>query len=648
MTVLVKIKLHIDEHSFNRKPDTEAGKIVKTIIKTISEVTPQELAETVGLKGRSMCLATMGPGADGIVYKRNANMVQQQALALDFDNKEDGVKTEGLFYQSISDALEHPFIQEHASFIYKSFSSVEGWDKYRVLFILDEPLTTEEEVYGAYEYLHDIFPLADKKVKEPSRLFYGGCQEVVEVNYDNILSVDDLPVVEKLVKASKPKPERIKTVKTPKVELVPGAVPTWKLIKQGKKEEVKARWSVYGNITLSTKATCIQYFKENIPMAEALGIETNPFRDIFEYDEKPSASIWLPEDSNAWLYTQLNSDSATGRHKSLNMVQVVQRLLTSNTNKCPWGVAIEYLIEVTGVNIEVTPQIKAVRDSVEMFQQEVLLSNSLRYDHPEMSQILGRYGYEHKINAILDIYKNGLYEENGEMYCLTRMTVEQMANDLHITKDKAHYFMNLMSLVFMTDKLDDTEIPTALLEELKLNQTHYYDEKTGKKVKRTIPREYRQNITRLNDLTESFDKIEERCVMLVANSYKRRSLSREWALRMLGTEEADRLYPQDEGRTISKITDAFTENMVNLIFKELAKKPYIEEVALKQKLQKQWKSKGFTERKYDAALGYVIEAYGLKKGRLNKSLTSAWGLPAPKNSRGILYKEPVATNNQTA
>ena len=643
---MLKIKLHIDEQSFNRKPETEAGKIVKNIIKTISEVTPQELAETVGLKGHSMCLATMGAGADGIVHKRNANMVQQQALALDFDNKEDGVKTEGLFYQSISDALEHPFIQKHASFIYKSFSSTEDWDKYRVLFILDQPLTTEEEVYGAYGYLHNIFPLADKKVKEPSRLFYGGCQEVIEVNYDNILPTTDLPVVEKLVKT--PKPEKIKTARTPKLEVVAGATPTWKLIKQGKKEEVKARWSVYGNITLSTKATCIQYFKENIPMAEALGIETNPFRDIFEYDEKPSASIWLPEDSNAWLYTQLNSDSATGRHNSMNMIQVVQKLLTSKTSKCPWGVAINYLIDVTGVNIEVTPQIKAVRDSVEMFQQEVLLSSSLRYDHPEMAQILGRYGYEHKINAILDIYKNGLYEENGEMYCLTRMTVDQMANDLHITKDRAHYFMTLMTLVFMTDKLDDSEIPTELLKELKINQTHYYDDKTGTKMERSKPREYRQNIIRLNDLMESFDKIEERCVVLVANNYKRRSLCREWALRMFGTEEADRLYPQDEGRTISKITDAFTEQMVNLIFKELAKKPYIEEVDLKQKLQKKWKSKGFTERKYDAALGYVIEAYGLKKGRLNKSLTSAWGLPAPKNSRGILYKEPVATNNQTA
>jgi hypothetical protein len=643
MTELSKIKLHIDEQSFNRKPDqSEAGKIVKNIIKAVSEVTPQALAEKVGLRGHSVCLATMGAGADGIVHKRNANMVQQQALALDFDNKEDGVKTEGLFYQSISDALEHPFIQEHAAFLYKSFSSADGWDRYRVVFILDEPLTTEEEVYGAYGYLQEIFPLADKKVKEPSRLFYGGCQEVVEINYNNTLAVEDLPAVEKVAKAAKP--ARIKTAKTPKLEVIEGAVPTWKLIKQGKKEEVKARWSVYGNITLSTKATCIQYFKENIPMAEALGISTNPFRDIFEYDEKPSASIWLPEDSNAWLYTQLNSDSATGRHNSLNMIQVVQKLLTSKENKCPWGVAIQYLIDVTGVNIEVTQRIKEVRDSVEMFQQEVLLSSSLKYDHPEMGQILGRYGYEHKINAILDIYKNGLYEEDGEMYCLTRMTVEQMANDLHITKDKAHYFMTLMSLVFMTDKLDDSEIPTELLAELKLNQTHYYDEKSGSKLERAKPREYRQNVIRLNNLMESFDKIEERCVVLVANSYKRRSLCREWAIRMFGTEEADRLFPQDEGRTISKITDAFTEQMVNLIFKEFAKKPYIEEVDLKLKLQKKWKSKGFTDRKYDAALGYVIEAYGLKKGRLNKSLTSAWGLPAPKNSRGILYKEPTANN----
>lgn len=632
-----KFKLHLDKKQYDSKPTGQeiSKKVIginDRITGATAEVTAAELANAVGNNGQTMVLATMNG------KRSKLNMIQQQVLALDFDNSytvkdKNGkdilkknssgklekikMKTEGFMYQTIEDTLEDPFIKENAAFIYKTFSHTDEWEKFRVVFVLDEPMTTSEQVTGAYKHLMKLYPNADKSTKDSSRLFFGGT-EATEINFENTLEIDSLPVDEKVVY----KEQSTNDAKAPNVKPIveAGETPTWLLIKQGKKEEVKERLSVYGNITLPDDMACIQYLK-TIPMADMLGIKSNPFNDIFTNDQNPSASIWKPEDSNTWIYSQLNNPTATGAPKSYNVIQVVQTLLSSHGNQYPYGLAIDYLLEATGITIHVTEEIAEIRKAADRFK-EVLLSDAFKMEHPEMYQIFGRYNYTNHINSVIDIYKMNLYmdDESGQIKLLTRMTEENMAKRLGVTKDKANHLMTLMSFTHITDKLSDSAIPKNLLKEIEHNRTHYWDSTKRQWMKREKAREYRTNIIALNNLMENFNEIEERCDVLVNYGFNRKTQNREFALIALGKAEADRLFPQDTERKVSKKTEAFEAAMVKYTMKAINKDNYISTKKLKDAMQRKWKSKGYTDRKYSQILGSMLEAYELEKVPLTNVL----------------------------
>lgn len=81
------------------------------------------------------------------------------------------ITKETCFYKTFDEVKEDEYIKANASFMYKTLSHTEELHKFRVVFILDKPLTTVEEVYGAYDFLLKKFPEADQSCKDPSRIF---------------------------------------------------------------------------------------------------------------------------------------------------------------------------------------------------------------------------------------------------------------------------------------------------------------------------------------------------------------------------------------------------------------------------------------------------------------------------------------------
>lgn len=636
----MEITLHIDKQSFTKKPESssvwaenEAGQITKRITDTETTVTPEQLAQLVGVEGHSVCLATMGYSADGKKHRRNANMIQQQVLALDFDNKDDdtGVKTEGLFYQSIEDTLADEFIKAHAVFIYKTFSYTPEWEKFRVVFILDKPLTSPEAVTGAYTYLHERFPNADKKVKDAARLIYGGCLEAIGINYNNTLPTEQLPAVAPAIKKTKTAKAADVTPEAPKATITKGEIPTWLLIKQGRKEEVKERWSIYGEgEKFADELACINHWK-SIPLSDLLGIHQNPFCDIFGQDKTPSASIWKPEDTNIWLYAQLNKTTRTGATPNFNIIGIIQKLLSSKGNDFHYGQAIDYLKDTTGVTIEATEELERVRREANHFKL-ILLSAAFKSEHPEMYQILGKYNYAVTISAMIDVYMMNLCEDkNGKVRLLTPITERNMALRLKVKPDKIHYLTGLMALLGMATKVDDEGLVGVittdemgneedLLTRLERSKTHTWDKKKKQWVERKKPMDYRTNVVELGSLMENFTTIEERCVVLVERGFTKRALCREYTIRTFGMEMADIVFPQDKGRVISKKSNDFADGMIAYAMKQIEDKNYVSPAELLLVMQKKWKGKGFTERNYAKVLGELLEGYDLKKVPLTKAL----------------------------
>lgn len=197
-------ELYIDTREYTRKPTQSevSGRINNEITKSKVKLTPDRIADEVGNKGRTMLPALMKGG------RSNKNFVEQYVYAIDFDNDthllndegkkvrgSDGkfikVKTEGEKYDSLEDIFNHEFIQSNASFAYKTFSYTEEWERFRIVFFLNRPLVTADEVTRFHECLSTKFKNIDPSAKDPARIFYGGI-EAIEIDYQNVLNVDDV------------------------------------------------------------------------------------------------------------------------------------------------------------------------------------------------------------------------------------------------------------------------------------------------------------------------------------------------------------------------------------------------------------------------------------------------------------------------
>lgn len=183
-------ELLIDKQGFTKKPSPpQIPSINNRIANQKVNVTQKEFATLVGENGQTTVLATM----DG---KRNKNnMVQQQVVALDFDNTEiiDGkkVKTTGKEYTTVAEIFQDPWVQANASLIYSTFSHSKDWHRFRLVFFLDKAMTNNTQVEKMYEWLMDKFPTADKANKDSSRLFFGGT-EYVEISFENELDTNQV------------------------------------------------------------------------------------------------------------------------------------------------------------------------------------------------------------------------------------------------------------------------------------------------------------------------------------------------------------------------------------------------------------------------------------------------------------------------
>lgn len=608
----MKVELHIHNKAYKHKPKN-AGKINNEITEAVSEVTPRELAKLVGQEGRTAVLATMNG------KRTKNNMEQQQVLMLDFDNKDDDTKkkTTGIFYQSIEQTLEDEFIKENASFIYKTFSHTDTWERFRVVFVLDEPLVNNEEVKSAYQYLMDKYPNADKATKDSSRIFFGGT-EYTEINFENILDKSIFPEV-KEVEVKKRKPRKAKKAPVISFDDFEEEIPTWKLIKAGEKSLVTQRWKKYGEGKSFQNETQAWNFYRSLDMAEMLGVKGSPFHNILEYDANPSAGIWKPEDSDSYLYTCLNEQGKNGNNRSYDIIQILQKLLDSS-----YIYAEQYLAETTGVDFNVSEEFVRIQAEAERFKS-ILLSDNFKEQHPEMWKMFGRYDYAVHINAIIDIFKSQLYEYDGEVQCLSWVSVDNIAKRLNVSKGKASNLLNLITLANITDKLDEDQIPESLLEILETNRTHVKDN-DGELVKRKKERKYRSNVYKLGELIENFTNIEERCVVLTEKGFTMKGLSKEWVYRTFGEKEANRIYPQDKDRAVSKQSEDITMMIHKVVVEEIQEHGYVIVNELKDKLHRAYGSMNWTDYKYKQAEAELLDGYDLKKISLTNQLKDEYGI----------------------
>ena len=609
-----KIKLLVDNKAYDAKP-MDVGNLSERIIDYPTEVTPEEMADLFS-KGHTMVLSTM---------KRNQsrskdNMKQQQALALDFDNTEHvkmangktkKIKTEGMFYQSIEETLEDGFIKEHASFLYKTFSHTADWDHFRVVFILDKPLTSNGAVESAYRYLMDRFPNADKANKDASRLFYGG-SEATEINFSNQLPTEIFPKVE--LKVVKPK-TRTQTKKAMK-SIPKGEKATWELIKEGSYEEVKERLKVY-SVRLHSKVQASIYIRD-LPIAEVLGLPNGTFKDIFHEENSPSAGTYQLPDSGTWMY-KCHSSSAPYDGDILKVV--------GDLTDTGYLGGRNLLIDLMGIRIEESDRIREMQDYWSDLQQ-VLLSDSFRENFPEVHGRFWRYKTE--INALIEIFKQNIWEtEDGTLKSLTYLSTRKLSKMIYGRRDKEHTIKRVLNLMEYTDwieKLDPTVIEPKLYTHLKS-----YQNKMGYSKHANVFELVRQD-------DDFFNQLNTKCAVMKEKGITVKTLNKEGIELTDGKEKADSVFVQDKKRQVSKETLEFYNTLTHVIENHLKDSHYIEQNEIINLMATDYGyGKSFSENTYKKVLPKLLKEQGYTKKRLTKNLREQWGLAHSQSSPTILY-----------
>ena len=211
----MKIKLNLEKHGHTCKPQgAEIGNI-NNEIRTQGgqvELTPQELLSFI-TRGYTFTPGVIG-GTRAEQQERGAGLtpfwISQQIIVADIDNAQEGQPIKHpLTPAAAVDACKAAGLDPFC--IYKTFSYKDNFEKFRVVLILEEPLTdfvqAREYIQRFAQLLNDanarlyaegeqVQQCADTSI-EPVKMIFGGRSDAIMYKSDSITSIDKLRALPK-------------------------------------------------------------------------------------------------------------------------------------------------------------------------------------------------------------------------------------------------------------------------------------------------------------------------------------------------------------------------------------------------------------------------------------------------------------------
>ena len=151
----MNIALMIDMKEYAKKPQGQEVGAIQNRLKATT-TTPEGLIDYIG-KGCSFKPALLSG-------KGNNDWLSQQVIAVDFDNR-----------ANIDEELNRcSKLKKDPYFAYTTFSHTAEHHKFRLVFILDEPIKDKQEATDILKLFKATFPNADRSKFALSSLFFGG------------------------------------------------------------------------------------------------------------------------------------------------------------------------------------------------------------------------------------------------------------------------------------------------------------------------------------------------------------------------------------------------------------------------------------------------------------------------------------------
>lgn len=207
------MRVQFDNVKFTQKPTgAEIGGIKNRLARTSPETINAQTFKECVLSGMTFTPAVLIGGCSA------KNFSEQQLFALDIDNEDKTVKGKHDKVQAKSPLTAETILERCKQwnikpfFIYETFSSRENWQKFRIVFASETPVTDFKKAENIRLGLMNIFPECDSACKNADRIFFGGKNEVY-FNENAVLDDENLKALERLgAPAPREKPIKIEGV----------------------------------------------------------------------------------------------------------------------------------------------------------------------------------------------------------------------------------------------------------------------------------------------------------------------------------------------------------------------------------------------------------------------------------------------------
>lgn len=177
------MRLHICPFPHPEKPIVDIGNIKKATQQenTIKDVSVNQLIEYVS-KGHTISPGVLEGGL------RAENWVEQTCFMVDIDNNNDST-----YILTPKNAIDVSLTKGlNPTFYYHTFNSRGEKPKFRLVYILDQPTTSNSEREIVAQTLVSLFDQSDKACKNADRIFFGTNQEVVVLSEASRITLDEI------------------------------------------------------------------------------------------------------------------------------------------------------------------------------------------------------------------------------------------------------------------------------------------------------------------------------------------------------------------------------------------------------------------------------------------------------------------------
>ncbi|MEN8699584.1 hypothetical protein [Bacillus infantis] len=579
------MRLLVDPISYPKKPaGYEIGKISNRVIGHEVDIDVEQLSKEI-LSGKTFVPATFRE-INGQSRRSIDNWCSQQLIALDFD--------EGL---TLEEALDDEFFRTNAAFLYTTFNHSVELNKFRVVFVLDEPVYDYNQVQAVINELMTRYPYADKSCKDGSRLFFGGTK-IYPFDYENRMSLE-------LFNLGAPLQDIEYHLSNMSHKRVPPSEPSLSLSTNVHLIVERDIRALHQRLRVEpvalTSNQVIDYIKKQ-DLRKFLGVkETGNFIDIFHDESNPSSSIFKSDrGSGHWIYKCFStSHSFVG-----TILHVVQKLLN-----CSFVEAKKFLMEVFMISIYESEAVREFKESIDIYK-ELLRSEDLQDIHPNFYKVFSKYGHLQDLYTLLDLTKEYVTNESDPRI-LFYHSVRTLANHFGRSVPATGTRLNFLTLFNVTRKLDETEIPEDILAFQKKN-------------KREKKHQYRSSTYELPMYTyDFFCGIDELCKIWLQKGCTSRTISYEGIMRTFGREEADRVYPQDKGKELSVLSEEVATDIQRTALQLIEYKGWTTENEILSCIHYNFRGQGeYKKNQFKRCIGEMLDAYGLESIATNKQVKS--------------------------